>query len=520
MHIFLIWFLLAVATSAQAAPANNGGFEAMATTTTRRADVLTVWYNGVQVVGASRDAFGGFNGSQVYLNVFGPTPALTTQKLFPGQSVTLVYSWVPGSPFVDTISISALAKVVGARVAPVLVAQARDHFGNIILLGESGVISERICFINSGNPVTGTEISGSAGNETQIAASNSGAPTAIAGFLPVYFGGPVDDWGSPEISSAPTTYTASSIRVKHVLTNVGDYAVHVYFQMATIELFYYDQASTNMSGSGTTVATVQRGIAISSAMTGSGAVTTAANAVSQGRKIVAAVVGSGVTNASVRKDVAGVISVYGEAHVKGSGTVTVPTITRLIPIPGAMVGSGSVSATPQRGIPGKAWNKFFVGDPSIGFPGAMIGSGVVTATINRIQKIVGAFVGSGVVTLTGLQRMIKVVGAFVGSGAVTMAANSVSQVRKIVGAFVGSGVVTTTVQRGIKIPAAFVGSGVVTMTLQRMIKIIGNFVGSGTVVGEVFAGSRVLAPEDRTFTVPEWDAHFIVPEQVNYFEVT
>lgn len=329
-------------------------------------------------------------------------------------------------------------------------------------------------------------------------------------FLLREWGGSSDDWGSPGIPTTPAAYNGAGFTIIMVLANNGPYQLQAYLDLLQVKVHYQPSTAIVMTGSGTTTATVQRGKHITAALVGSGTTTSAANAVSQVRKITGHMVGSGVTNASVRLDDGGTIYVYGEAHMQGSG-VSTAAVQRAIPIPAAFVGSGETAATVNRGIPFKAWNKFFVGDPTIGFPGAMIGSAITTAIVNRVQKITGHFVGSAV-TVGLVNRIIKITGAFVGSATTTMAANALHQVRKIVGNFVGSGVTTLTGLFRIRpIVAALVGSGATTATMQRGIKITGHFVGSGVTVGDAYSASRAPAPPERTFVVPGPQTAFIVP---------
>jgi len=332
-------------------------------------------------------------------------------------------------------------------------------------------------------------------NHANGSAIRQGDPL-VTSFGTLFWGGNNDDWGPPSIPSDRAWWSGTRMVVLR-FRNVGQYNARVWCDYFAVRIYYI---FPTFSGSGSTAATVQRGIVGAKALSGAGATAVVVNGISANRQLAASMSGFGKVGASVRLDNAGVIGVYGFPEFVGSGVVATQQPIRALAPPGAFAGSGVVATVVQRGIKLVA---------------AFAGHGVCSVLVNRAKAIIGALSGTGTV-FGEATRFAALVGSFVG-GAVTD--GTVFVLRQIAGIFDGGGVVDGGVLRGKPISADMSGAGVVDTTVNRAIVITAAMVGTAVTTGDAFAGSRQPAADGRQFVVPGPETSFVVPGQDTTFIV-
>lgn len=271
-----------------------------------------------------------------------------------------------------------------------------------------------------------------------------------------------------------------------------------------VRLHYNDASTIELDGSGSMAVTLQKAMPINAALSGAGTIAATMNA---HRVIAASMEGSGKVSPVLTRDVSGTIYRYLMPELSGSGTMAVTPLIRYAPIPAAMSGGGTMSATLQRGHGIKA-----------SAPVAMSAVGTLAHDLAAQRPISSAMNGAGVLAASMVARRPIPVSL---SGSVAMTA-SLGANRPVVAAMAGSGALAATIQRILgsqPVGASMAGSGSMAVDLIAHRPVAAAMTGAGTVNADgLTINTRLVAPEGRSFYAADDAMAFIAPDDFLTFE--
>lgn len=286
--------------------------------------------------------------------------------------------------------------------------------------------------------------------------------------------------------------------------NNSDYEETLYIDAIDIRAHYYDASTVAMSGGGTMAVTLQKMKPISRALSGGGTIAATMNA---NRVIAADMAGSGRISPVLTRDSGGTIYRYLMPELSGSGTMAITPLVRYAPIPAAMSGGGTMSATLQRGHGIKA-----------SAPAAMTAAGTLAQSLAAQRPIARALSGVGTVVASVIARR-PIAAALSGSGVQTIA---MLAHRPVSAAMRGGGSLAVTIQRILgsqPVAASMEGSGSMSVDMIARRPVAAAMTGTGSInAAGVTINTRLVAPEGRSFYAADDAMAFIAPDDFLTFE--
>ena len=306
------------------------------------------------------------------------------------------------------------------------------------------------------------------------------------------------------LGEAPWPYVKDFEYLNVLFASSDGYNATLYVDAVEFRLHYSDASTVAMSGSGTMAVTLQKMKPISRALSGGGTIAATMNA---NRVIAADMAGSGRISPVLTRDSGGTIYRYLMPELSGSGTMAITPLVRYAPIPAAMSGGGTMSATLQRGHGIKA-----------SAPVAMSVTGTLAQSMAAQRPIARALSGVGTVVASVVARR-PIAAALSGSGVQTIA---MLARRPVSAAMRGVGSLAVTIQRILgsqPVAASMEGSGSMAVDLIAHRPVAAAMTGAGAVNADgLTINTRLAAPEGRSFYAADDAMAFIAPDDFLTFE--